>query len=591
MPQDNVRNRTFQEIFEGDVRYEIPFFQRGYAWEKKQWDQLFEDISEEILPDLNDGSSVEEAEHFFGPIVVLEKAFSEGEGRHFVVIDGQQRITTVYLLLAHIMQRLERLQHKAGDALGFALQLRTRLTNTQTSDDDYQRLKLLSTKGDRLPTYRAVFGSEHNPVSPHYLTDVQIYRPGHNQVDEFTTYVERKFKHQFNDVPSLWQLATVLLKSLKVVWIPLDDRKDDPQAIFESLNDKGMPLSASELICSHLFRPLQGVSDFEQLHNMHWLQAIRLFPKREQFEEYLRNLFSIGEKKMVGKHRKIYVYFKNKYRHLNATSARHRLSEIHECAKLYGYVVNPEEKMHPDPAIRKVLGAISHTRMDSCTPFVLGLLRTHAQGSLQTAQALALLNELLTLLVRRKMTEQPTTMYDTMFPRLFGLVANEPDPVKALQEQFRRNGVWVSDQEFEEALVHRTLYRSRDLAFTRMVLAEIDRKLQTHGQFPDYSTTNTIEHIIPQSLDDHWQAYLGDDVNDQRLDTYVNSIGNLCLLSAPANSHAGQNPFVSKIESYSDVTALVRELKAHDSTWNLEAVRERSRRLAATALITWSWTI
>lgn len=587
--QDNVRNRTFRELFSQPVRYRIPFFQRGYAWERKQWDQLFDDIADEILPELDSGSSIDEIEHFFGPIVVLQQMDASGPISDYLIIDGQQRITTAYLLLGIIKEHLERLQYKAGEATGYMLQLNQLLTNAIDSQDDYDRLKVFSTKGDRLPTYRTIFGSEHTPTSAHYHTDIQLYQPGNNRVDEFRKYCDKKLSQRFKDVPSLWQLATVILDALRIVWIPLDSRKDNPQAIFESLNDKGMPLSASELICSYLFKPLEAVPDFEQLHNMQWLQAIRQFDNRERFEEYLRNLFSIGERKMVGKGRKLYVHFKNRNRPLSVGLARHRLAEIHDSANLYRYIVDPDKKFHPVQSIRAILVSISHTRMESCTPFLLDVLRSHKAGALSDDQTCAILNETLVLLVRRKMTELPTTAYDVLFPRLFTAIATEPDQVRALHEQFQKSEVWVSDQEFRDAFVSKTLYRSRDLAFTRMVLMEVDKQMQVHGQYPDYSTTETIEHVIPQTLDEHWIEYLGSDSEDLKLNTMVNSIGNLCLLSRPANSAAGQNPFRSKAEQYSEVTALARELRQFESPWNLAAVQARSARLGEIAAKRWAW--
>src|SRR5260221_14617292 len=104
MPTDAVKNRTFKEILMGTVRFEIPFFQRGYAWEKKQWDQLFLDLQEQVFAELNSGSSLDEVEHFFGPIVVVEKVGGAPELKEFLVVDGQQRITTIYLLLGIIQE-------------------------------------------------------------------------------------------------------------------------------------------------------------------------------------------------------------------------------------------------------------------------------------------------------------------------------------------------------------------------------------------------------------------------------------------------------------------------------------------------------
>src|SRR5271166_1279164 len=192
--------------------------------------------------------------------------------------------------------------------------------------------------------------------------------------------------------------------------------------------------------------------------------------------------------------------------------------------------------------------------MDSSTPFVLAVLRELSAQRLTVATAVAVLREVLVLLVRRKMTELPTTQYDSMFPQLFQRIQNEPHPVRALQERLRQHSVWVSDQEFEGAPIQNATYRSRDLPFSRMILIEIDKRLQTHRQLPDYTTLNTIEHTLPQTLDDAWRQYLGDDADDEHLGVLTNSLGNLCLLSGPANSSAGQNPFEAKRSAYSPLT-------------------------------------
>lgn len=226
MPTDSVKNRTFKDAFNGTVRFEIPFFQRGYAWERRQWDQLFVDIQEQIIDELNSGSAIEEVELFFGPIVVLEKTGGL-ELKEFHVIDGQQRITTVYLLLVIIREELKRKEHLSTDATHHIQTLNSYLVNVVTSSDDYLKLKVFSSKGDRLPTYRVVFGSDMNPRTPMLQTDLQLYVPGKNRVDEFHKYALRKVKGQCKDVPALWQLAEALLNCLKIVWIPLSE-KDDP---------------------------------------------------------------------------------------------------------------------------------------------------------------------------------------------------------------------------------------------------------------------------------------------------------------------------------------------------------------------------
>ena len=124
-----------------------------------------------------------------------------------------------------------------------------------------------------------------------------------------------------------------------------------------------------------------------------------------------------------------------------------------------------------------------------------------------------------------------------------------------------------------------------------MVLMELDKHFQIHGQFPDYSTVNTIEHIMPQQLDDAWKAYLGKEASDEHLPALVHTIGNLCILSGPANSSAGQEPFEEKKLAYSPVTALARMIKEHGAFWNLAAIKKRSKELADVAVEIWAWGV
>jgi hypothetical protein len=589
MPTDHVKNRTFKETLSGSVRFKIPFFQRGYAWEKKQWDQLFLDIQEQIIEELERGAALHEVEHFFGPIVVMEQ-MGPPEVKEFLVIDGQQRITTVYLLLGIIRDQIRAKKHLSGDAHAYLDELKKYVVNDVGGSDDYLKLKVFSSKGDRLPTCHVAFGTDTNPKTPWLQTDLQMYVPGKNGVDAFQKYALKKLKAVFSDVPALRQLAQAILTCLKIVWIPLDEQKDDAQAIFESLNDKGMPLTASELLCNYLFRPIMDAKEnSEELHNSQWLAAIRMLDDDDRFEEYLRPLISIDETKMVGKHRKVYVHFKGKNRNLTSGQAKQYLADIFGSAPLYRTIKDPPSYPHDHEGINQLLIAIGNTRMESSTPFVLSVLRAHAAGTLSDDSTRAILRETLVLLVRRKMTELATTQYDVMFPSLLGKIINEPNPIKALHERFKYHAVWVSDQEFEEAVKNKPAYRRNDLAFSRMLLIEIDKRLQTHGQLPDYSTVGTIEHMIPQTLDDRWKTYLGPEAEDDHLPVVVDTIGNLCLLSGPANSSAGQDPFEAKKAGYSPLTALARQIKEHNGHWHMKAVRERSQKLAKEALGIWAW--
>lgn len=587
MPTDNVINRNFEDLFTSPVRYEIPFFQRGYAWEQRQWKKLFEDIQVEIIESV-ENNDFDNEEHFFGPIVVLEKISNHPSLKRFLVIDGQQRITTSYLLLALIKKQLSDKAHLSTNAQTYVAELENLLINKVSGSDDYLKLKVFSTKGDRLPTYKTLF--DENPNSPFLNDDQQLYDPNNNKIDEFVKFVNKRIKSF--DVPQLWQLYQAITKSLKIVWIPLDENKDDAQAIFESLNDAGMPLSASELLCNYIFRPLtnDATNEHEKLHNEKWLAARKLVGENN-FEEYLRNLFSIGEKKRVGKERRMYVHFKIKNKKLTADSAKATLDKIFNYTTVYNHITKPIQIPHPNEKIKGLLILIYNTNMSSINPFLMGLLKAFENEAISEEDTLNILRETYVLLVRRKVTKLPVTKYDTFFPGLIDKIINEPNKAKAFQTQVQTEQLWVADQVFEDAFLTKEVYNSRELNFSRLILQELDKSLQTFGELPDYSTIHSIEHILPQTLDEHWKNYLGDDATNINLPTIINTIGNLSLNSGSANSSFGQKPFAEKQAAYTDACALARDVKQRAEPWNIAAIEKRSSDLSKVALKVWKWNI
>jgi uncharacterized protein with ParB-like and HNH nuclease domain len=585
MPTDKVVNRNFEDLFSNPVRYEIPFFQRGYAWEQRQWKKLLEDLNNEVIEAV-ENNNFDNEEHFFGPIVVLEKRSDHPVLKRFLVIDGQQRITTSYLLLAVIKKFLESKSHLSTDAQTYIAELNNLLVNKVTGNDDYLKLKVFSTKGDRLPTYKAIFGQ--NPNSPYLADDQLLYNPTTNKIDEFEKYISKQIKNY--DVPQLWQLYQAISKSLKIVWIPLDEEKDDAQAIFESLNDAGMPLSASELLCNYIFRPLtnDATNLHEKLHNEKWLAARKEVGENE-FEEYLRNLFSIGEKKRVGKERRMYVHFKIKNKKLSEASATGTLDKIFDYTNVYNVINKPLQYPSSSAEIKKLLIAIKNTNMNSILPFLMALLKANEKETISSEETIELLREAYILLVRRKVTKLQVTKYDTFFPSLLDKIINEPDKVRAFHTQVQTEQLWVADQIFEDAFLTKEIYNSRELNFSRLVLQEIDKHMHPFGELPDYTTIHTIEHILPQTLDEHWKTYLGNDTLHFNLPTITNTLGNLSLNSVPANSSFGQKPFIQKQAEYTISSALSRDVKERNEPWNIQAIEDRGRDLAKIALKVWKW--
>ena len=593
-----IINRNFADIFSGEMRYKIPFFQRGYVWGAKNWNQLKQDVEEQILEPAQD-SDLAEQEHFFGPVVVAEQT-GHPRCKIFDIIDGQQRFTTVYLMLAWFRRRLETLLAKAPSARTHYDQIGTWLIN-QTLDesvrDDYWRIKLFSVKGDRLATYYSVFGHQ-NPRTPSLQDDLYLYVPSGNISGRFERWMGRKFGDLGDE--DIWHWVRALTECLKVVWIPLGNR-DDPQAIFESLNDKGIQLTAAELLCNYLFRPLiRNSDDHESLHRLKWLnvqQIDRSSPVFDSFdfEEYLRHLFSIGQSKIIGKGRRLYVFFKQHNKNPDAEVAREHLDNIAQSAPLYRRILG--EARNGLQRIDGLLGKIRDTNMTSCRSFLLAVLKEERDNTFSRDQVESLFREVYVLLVRRKIAELPVTRYDSFFPSLIDRIKDGAgaDVTVMLHTAIRKEQLWVDDDEFREALVKRPVYRSRELVFTRLVLEEIDRQLaHAHGgELPDYSTLDTVEHVAPQSIEssDAWKREMGTDAGSDNYARIINTIGNLCLRKRERNSEMGRHPFTRKQQLLrQSPSRLALDIADRAAPWNFAAIEARSADLAKLAVRIWGWS-
>lgn len=598
MPQaDNITNSNFADLLSGEVQYIIPFFQRQYVWERGNWNTLYKDI-EEILEPLEEGDSLLGHEHFFGPIVVRERPGQpNAKLKAFDVIDGQQRITTVYLMLAYFQRRLSVLKGVHPQAEEYRGNIGEWLKNSQPREaHDYDILKIYSFKNDRLATWYAVFDDETQPNTPEFLEEQRMFNPNGTIPLAFKAWMDRRFGRM--GATDIWRWAEALTTCLQVVWIPLK-AQDKPQAIFESLNYKGTPLTAIDLLVNYLLYPIIGENEdayeAEALHSRLWLTPQTQITKwGGDFEEYLRYLFSIGETKMVGKGRRLYTFFKQRFPNINKDEASRQLNAVADSARIYGEIIGRRDD--GNAAIGQVLADIRDTGMHSCRPFLLAALKAVESGDMSEEQAEKILREVRTLLVRVKMTTKHTTKYDSIFPPLLERIQREPNIIAALHKEIIRFQFWVSDQEFEDGLVALPLYsRPSNLDFTRLVLREVDKELtrvkKDNIELPDYSTLDTVEHIAPQTPTEEWlaEADYPDDIAYSALP--IHTIGNLCLRNRRANSGMGQSSFAEKKRSFDNSgSVLAAEIAERDGPWNRDAIEKRSRELAEHALKVWAWS-
>lgn len=533
----------FQPIIEGTKQYVVPLFQRAYSWDKKEWEVLWEDLV--YLCDNNEPKS-----HFIGSIVTMPTTSVPEGVTKFLLIDGQQRLTTVFILLALLRDIAKNNgQEELSDEIN-----QTMLVNPFKKGSDF--FKLLPTQVDR-----AVF---HNLI----LSESN----GSTQLTRCYQFFERKLKQEGVEVQAI---NNVITNRLSVVSIVLDP-DDNPHLVFESLNAKGRPLTQADLIRNYFFMKIH-VDEQEKIHVDYWepMQLALGDNLTECIRHYLMRNGSFVKQSDV------YFVLKDRVGKSDALTA---LKDIAIFASYYQKLLAPEDE--PDTEIRGTLFRLNRLEVTTAYPFLLNCYHDYAQGRLSADDFRAILQAIENFVVRRFVCNIPTNQLNKIFPPLYeqAYLKNMPNFVESVCSVLQTRG-YPKDIEFRTRLIDSKLYGNREKAVkTKLILETLELAHQHKEQvaFDDLS----IEHIMPQTLTDWWQQYLGEEWQvDHEL--YLHTLGNLTLTAY--NTELSNNSFPEKqkrlAKSHLELNSYFRGV----SKWNKTEIEKRSNTLADQALSVWPY--
>jgi uncharacterized protein with ParB-like and HNH nuclease domain/predicted transport protein len=537
----------------------IPIYQRTYSWTDKQCRQLWDDI-------LRAGSSDTIAVHFIGSIVYVEQGLSQVTHQApLLVIDGQQRLTTVSLLI-------EALARAVGDGEpldGFsALKLREYyLTNRLERDDRYYKLLLSQTDNDSL---KAIIKKSEQPREPSLRV-----------TQNFALFTELLAGLKDDLAPVCRGLA-----KLVVVDIALSRDQDNPQLIFESMNSTGKELSQADLIRNFILMGLEPTLQ-TRLYEDYWRPMEQDFGQKAydtQFDSFMRHYLTVrtGD---IPREREVYEAFKDYSRTTPVKDAgiEALVKEIRAFARYFcAMALSPEQNA--------VLGHAFHDlrelKVDVAYPFLLELYHDYASEKLSAADFEAAVRLVEAYVFRRAICAIPTNSMNKTFAT-FGKALKKDRYLESIQAHFltlpsyRR---FPSDEEFRRDIQTRDLYNFRSRSYWL-------RRLEHHGWKERVPVDEyTIEHILPQNPDlpAAWQQALGADW--QRVQQqWLHTLGNLTLTGY--NAEYSDRPFAEK----RDMTGGFKQSPLKLNTglgqldaWNEVTIQERAGRLADQALAVWT---
>ena len=506
------------KYFDGsDKRFIIPLYQRNYDWKEENCEQLFQDLMKLHNSDRKS--------HFFGSIVSSVQLGTEDR----FIIDGQQRITTVSLLLIAMVNAKKEGLIEATDAKLVEKIFKRYLVDEYQEDE--RKVKLKPIKKDM------------------QAFDALLYKPKDQYIKE--SNVTRNYDFFYDKITRAGLTLDELfetIKKLEVINIRLDE-DDDPQLIFESLNSTGLDLSEADKIRNYLLMSLAPVEQ-DNLYTRFW-NPIEEFTKYEP-SSFVRDYLTMKQGK-IGRIDKIYFIFKEYAETANIDRAT-LLEDMYHYAKIYNHV--DTAKVGTDKLNRK-LNQLRTLDSTIAYPFFMAFFDYASKVELAETEIYQVLDVIEAYWARRIICNLPSNALNKVFATLHRDVLNYVDKssgystnsyIDVLTYVLLKKGgssVFPSDDEVKGDFKTRQVYKmpvnSRMFILERM---ENQDNNERHDVVKELTEKNiTIEHIMPQTLSSKWKATLGDDwerIHEQ----YLHTMANLTLTGY--NSQYSNLTFIEK---------------------------------------------
>ena len=555
---------VFKDLL-GQVQYRIPLFQRTYDWDETQWERLWEDL--QVIYGMDEPRS-----HFIGSVVAQPVPTIPGRVSQYVLIDGQQRITTLLILLSAIRDKARQESEKWRRLADEIQDLY--LTNQYKSGDE--KPKLVPSKRDRAP-FRDIVEGETPPAD--------------SRVGRARGYFDAKLSagEANGGAIDLAKLKVRVTDCLDMVSVMLEP-DDNPNRIFESLNYTGLSLSAADLIRNHLFMNIRDPYKQDDAYEKHW------FPMQEELARaknvdrqtmfFWRYLMMDGSlpKRERGE---IFERIKREIG-VNADdeSIIKALRRFHEFSCCYLQVVD-SSRYGKHKGVTKQINRLRQWGLDISYSFLMKALSHVESGDISESDLENVARMLESLAVRRHALGYNQTGLRALFARMCANVDFENDFVESSKRHLLRRGWrgWPNDDAFIRGLAGRRLYVPSRLARVRLVLDTLERKLAGKEVADLSSKKITVEHIMPQKLTNEWRDALGPDA-DAIHSRWLHTLGNLTLTGY--NSELGVMSFGDKKKEFLTESkfSLNSSLKDLDE-WNAETIERRGRELAELAAKLW----
>ena len=549
------------EFLKQPKQFVIPIYQRTYSWTLTQCQQLWNDIVKVAQDTTVSG-------HFLGSVVYIENGLYHVTSLpKLLIIDGQQRLTTISLLLKALGQAIE----KSTENVGITSKKINNYFLLNQEEDKEDRYKLLLTRNDKATFISLIENME--------FPDKDSLRIKEN-FDFFCNQIN-KSKINLNNLYSG-------ISKLLIVDISLDRERDNPQLIFESLNSTGLELSQADLIRNYILMDLDPKKQ-TNIYNNYWYPMEQSFGQigyTEQFDKFMRYYLTIQSKAgTIPNIRDVYSSFKSYVQKHSSFSIEEIVKDISRYSK---HFVNIAFEKEQNKKLQRIIIDINSLKVDVAYPFLLEIYDDYIQNLLNEEDVIKIFKLVQSYVFRRAICGIPTNSMNKTFASLTRNIDknNYLESIEIAFVNMTSYKRFPDNVEFCKEMLVKDIYNFRNCKYLLC-------KLENHNRSKELVDIEnyTIEHIVPQNsnLSIEWQRDLGDKWQEIQA-KYLHTIGNLTLTGH--NAKLSDRSFKEKQnmkDGFADSPLYLNKTLAKLDTWNETEINNRAKALADIAVKVWAF--
>ena len=581
---------TVYELFNSQTNYIVPHFQRFYVWKmESQWEPLWEDIVALATNFLDENQNM--PPHFMGAIVLKHQKSETGEPAKCIIVDGQQRLTTLQILIVAVARALLLLsedkklwsqeQKDELDRISNGILSHTTNANVLSQEDKKYKIHHFI---DDFKIFKQIISGDSD-ISVHTMNECY---------DFFLEKTQEWLLSDANNIISRSKaLERSIFHSIRFCVIDLDEDEDEND-IFETLNARAEPLSEWDKAKNYL---IAKSSDASNDQNEFYRRYLEIYDKDPWWREEIREarfegsrinrLFSHWVRILLsGKNaesitdRRLYHHFRNDL--VSGQEPALIAESLNKFSKIY-----KEFEIYPED--NSVQGIFSYRRKSLNAGVITPLIMSITDASSSKNDLNLCIKVIESYLVRRVIAGHNARAYNKIVFSLINEVVSSDNPetipnkiINNLSERTSRTDYWPNNEEIYESIENTSIYGSISVRRVKMILEAIDRRITSRmaAAIPNYDDLQ-IEHIMPQEWERHWPVASSHN-NESRV-AALNSLGNLTLVNPSFNASLSNRSWSEKQAEFIEHENLFINRNLLDCTlndWNEQTIQERGRRMA-----------